>query len=332
MTLPPFSDGAAFVCSDAPVGVAATVSGSAIGAAATCSACTVTSSQAVPFTASLLAAGVGSSVTKGTCWLAVFSGSGEGNTWRQTPRRQLAASGSWWGKLADLPPSPLRPSRGRPAGAGASNDCSRRWGELWHLPPGPHPSTITILGPVRWPPQCRQPSRAAHGAGPTRCVTPWRRSPRPSVRTAHNGTVPPPLERAWPVRALACSSWAQGRGMKRTWGALAGESALRLQMPSRCLENNANNKKSHILSRGPPTVCHHCGQTLTIDHMLLECAVLQECRDEYYTVDSLNTLFQTIPETCIVEFLWEAGFFYLIWCSLLTSTSPQTWTIWSNLE
>ena len=25
--------------------------------------------------------------------------------------------------------------------------------------------------------------------------------------------------------------------------------------------------KSHILSRGPPTVCHHCGQTLTIDHV-----------------------------------------------------------------
>ena len=88
--------------------------------------------------------------------------------------------------------------------------------------------------------------------------------------------------------------------------------------------------KSHILSRGPPTGCHYCGQTLTIDHMLLECALLQECRDEYYTVDSLNTLFETIPETCIVEFLREAGFFYLIWCNLLTSTSPQydqTWVI-----
>ena len=33
--------------------------------------------------------------------------------------------------------------------------------------------------------------------------------------------------------------------------------------------------KSHILYRGPPNVCHHCGQTQTIDHMLLECAVLQ---------------------------------------------------------
>ena len=85
--------------------------------------------------------------------------------------------------------------------------------------------------------------------------------------------------------------------------------------------------KSHILSRGLPTGCYHCGQTLIIDHMLLECALLQECRDEYYTVDSLNALFETIPETCIVEFLREAGFFYLIWCNLLTSTSPQAWTI-----
>ena len=89
--------------------------------------------------------------------------------------------------------------------------------------------------------------------------------------------------------------------------------------------------KSHILSRGLSTGCHHCGQTLTIDHMLLECALLQECRDEYYTVDSLNALFETIPETCIVEFLREAGFFYLIWCDLLTSNSrgqyDQTWVI-----
>ena len=28
--------------------------------------------------------------------------------------------------------------------------------------------------------------------------------------------------------------------------------------------------KSHILSRGPPTVCHHCRQTPNIDHMLLK--------------------------------------------------------------
>ena len=64
---------------------------------------------------------------------------------------------------------------------------------------------------------------------------------------------------------------------------------------------------------GPPTACQHCGQTLTIEHILLECTVLQQSRDEYYTVDSLRTLFETIPETCIIEFLREAGFYNLIW-------------------
>ena len=68
---------------------------------------------------------------------------------------------------------------------------------------------------------------------------------------------------------------------------------------------------SHILSRGPPTACQHCGQTLTIEHMLLECTVLQQIRDEYYTAESLRTLFETIPEACIVEFLRELDSF--IW-------------------
>ena len=62
-----------------------------------------------------------------------------------------------------------------------------------------------------------------------------------------------------------------------------------------------------------PTSCHHCGQTLTIDHMLLECEALQEIQNEYYTADSLKALFEKIPETWIVGFLREAGFFYLIW-------------------
>ena len=79
--------------------------------------------------------------------------------------------------------------------------------------------------------------------------------------------------------------------------------------------------KSQILSRRPPTTCHHCGQTLTIGHMLLECAVLQESHDEYYTADSLNT-----PETCFVEFVREAGFFYLIW-TVRYFIQSLTWTI-----
>ena len=77
--------------------------------------------------------------------------------------------------------------------------------------------------------------------------------------------------------------------------------------------------KSHILSRGPPTACQHYGQTLTIEHMLLECTVLQQIRDEYYTAESLRTLFETIPEACIVEFLREAGLFCLIWKAIYST-------------
>ena len=77
---------------------------------------------------------------------------------------------------------------------------------------------------------------------------------------------------------------------------------------------------------------HHCVQTLTIGHMLLGFAVLQECRDDYYTVHSLNALFETIHETCIMKFLREAGFFYPIWCNLWTSTRLETWTIWSDFS
>ena len=88
--------------------------------------------------------------------------------------------------------------------------------------------------------------------------------------------------------------------------------------------------KSHILSRGLPTGCHHCGQTLTIDHMLLECALLQECHDEYYTVDLLNALRDNSWD--LHSGIPARSGILLIWCDLLTSTSPQTWTIWSDLS
>ena len=47
-----------------------------------------------------------------------------------------------------------------------------------------------------------------------------------------------------------------------------------------------------------------------------ECTVLQQGRNEYYTADSLGTLFETILEACMVEFLGEAEFFYLIWMDI----------------
>ena len=55
-----------------------------------------------------------------------------------------------------------------------------------------------------------------------------------------------------------------------------------------------------------------------------------QARITSWSFDSLNVF----CESCLVEFLREAGSFYLIWCNLLTSTSPrrgqyhdETWVI-----
>ena len=107
---------------------------------------------------------------------------------------------------------------------------------------------------------------------------------------------------------VGCSrSWQRSLSCETNTGATEFQHLTRAEedVITRLRIGHTKATKSHILSRGPPTGCHHCGQTLTIDHMLLEYALLEECRDEYYTVDSLNALFETIPETCIVEFLRE---------------------------
>ena len=62
----------------------------------------------------------------------------------------------------------------------------------------------------------------------------------------------------------------------------------------------------------PPIPCHHCGEALTTDLMIMECIVLPETRGEYFTADSFNTFFETIHVTCIVEFPREAGLFYRV--------------------
>ena len=71
--------------------------------------------------------------------------------------------------------------------------------------------------------------------------------------------------------------------------------------------------KGHIVSRGPPAVCHHCGSTLSKEHILLECGTVQELRGEFYEADSLTSLFECVRPLAIIEYLKEAGFFYLIW-------------------
>ena len=82
-------------------------------------------------------------------------------------------------------------------------------------------------------------------------------------------------------------------------------------------------------------------QALTIDHMLhgplTTCAVLYQSHDKYHTADFSRTLFVAWLKTCVVEFLRETGFLYLVW--LIKQSIPfliwiqshlmQSWT-WIN--
>ena len=79
--------------------------------------------------------------------------------------------------------------------------------------------------------------------------------------------------------------------------------------------------KSHILSRGPLV---GIVARLTIEQILLEYMALQQSRDEYYIAHSLRTLFETIPEACIIEFLREDVFFNPIWIAI----SPVQLLVW----
>ena len=90
------------------------------------------------------------------------------------------------------------------------------------------------------------------------------------------------------------------------------------------------------MAMGPPTDWHHFGPTLTADYMLLECVILQESRDEYYTTDILKTFLETILWSGHKRALQEKAlglhfFGLLFWCMVwkrqivLTSSTIFYW-------
>ena len=86
---------------------------------------------------------------------------------------------------------------------------------------------------------------------------------------------------------------------------------------------HAKATKSHILSQGQLLVT-----IVTIDHMLLECAVLQESRDECYPADSLNTV-ETIPKTCVMDSYEKQGSsIWYEWLDILCNSSLESSLNW----
>ena len=70
--------------------------------------------------------------------------------------------------------------------------------------------------------------------------------------------------------------------------------------------------EGHIDSRGPSAVCHHCDNTLSREHILLECGSPRTPMTSY-EANSLTSLFESVHPLAIIEYLKEPEFFHLIW-------------------
>ena len=60
-------------------------------------------------------------------------------------------------------------------------------------------------------------------------------------------------------------------------------------------------------------VCFQCSASYTIQHILIDCTDFAPIRANYYSVDSLKTLFDTVPIHAIISFLKEIALYYKLW-------------------
>ena len=65
----------------------------------------------------------------------------------------------------------------------------------------------------------------------------------------------------------------------------------------------------HLLKGEPAPECEHCHSPLTVKHILLECNHYTVTRNQYYTVDSLNSLFNQVEAASILQFLKDIGMY-----------------------
>ena len=66
---------------------------------------------------------------------------------------------------------------------------------------------------------------------------------------------------------------------------------------------------SFLLKKEEPPDCVACKTTITVKHILIECADLLEVRKKYFEERSLHSLFRNVNPEKMLDFLNETGMF-----------------------
>ena len=69
---------------------------------------------------------------------------------------------------------------------------------------------------------------------------------------------------------------------------------------------------SFLLKKEEPPVCVACNTTITVKHILTECADLVEVRKKYFEERSLYSLFRNVNPQKFFVYLKEIGMFYKV--------------------
>ena len=68
----------------------------------------------------------------------------------------------------------------------------------------------------------------------------------------------------------------------------------------------------YLLAGEDPPVCIPCQEDLTVAHILIDCAEYAHFRYQYFNVETLGELFDTVAPVLIIKFICRAGLLYLI--------------------
>jgi len=65
---------------------------------------------------------------------------------------------------------------------------------------------------------------------------------------------------------------------------------------------------SYLLNDDDSPTCQSCGIPLTVKHILVECANLQDIREKYFMVFSVADLFKRVDNPTVIDFIKETHF------------------------